>query len=96
MVKIWEKNFIIFARIDIHCTLVEYNRTPELITNRTLVEMLNSIFDYLKLKKPCVRISDFLMRSNDVYLSEFLKVILILTELLNIRSAISISSLVLE
>lgn len=56
------------------CSIKQYNdKTPEIITNRTLVELLNSLFDYpLRKKSHNVRISEFLMRSSNIYLASFL------------------------
>ncbi len=60
--------------LGINCTRGGYkHRTPELITNKTVVEVINSLFDYPKRKKSLnIKMSKFLMKSPDRYLANFL------------------------
>ena len=64
----------ICKELSISITFREYNRTPEIVTNRTLAEVLNSLFDYpLKKKSHNIKISEFLFRSQNEYVSKFIK-----------------------
>src|SRR3989338_6681094 len=50
------------------------DRTPEVHTTRTLVEILNSLFAYpLRKKSHNVRVSDFLCRRNDTLIAKFIR-----------------------
>ena len=50
------------------------NRTPEIHTNLTLVEIFNSLFDYpLKKKSHNIRISDFVRESEDRLISKLIR-----------------------
>lgn len=50
------------------------NKTPEIVTNQTLLEMLNSLFDYPKSKKSHnVRLSNLVLRSPKKYSSKLLR-----------------------
>ncbi|MBI2673590.1 elongation factor EF-2 [Candidatus Woesearchaeota archaeon] len=62
--------------VGIEVTFRNYsNRTPEIVANLTLIELLNSLFDYpIKGKKSHnIRVSDFLMKSPKEYSSMFLR-----------------------
>ncbi|MBS3167571.1 elongation factor EF-2 [Candidatus Woesearchaeota archaeon] len=60
--------------LNINCSLGGYkHRTPELITNMTVVEIMNSLFNYPKKQKSRnIRISQFLNKCPDSYVSKFL------------------------
>ena len=68
-----------FLRIckDIKCNATEKNdkdRTPALVTNKTLLHILNLLFDYpLRQKSHNVKISDFVFRSPKEYTAKLLK-----------------------
>ena len=50
------------------------NKTPEILTNLTFLRLLNCLFEYpLRKKAHNIRISDFLFRSKDEYVAQFLK-----------------------
>jgi len=60
--------------LNISLTFREYDRTPEIVTNITLAEVLNSLFDYpLKNKSHKVRISELLFKSDNKHIAKFLK-----------------------
>ncbi|MFH1840007.1 MAG: elongation factor EF-2 [Nanoarchaeota archaeon] len=64
----------ICKNLGITLTFREYDRTPEIVTNTTLVELLNSLFDYpLKHKSKNVKISEFLFQSPNDYIAKFIK-----------------------
>ncbi|MBS3088554.1 elongation factor EF-2 [Candidatus Pacearchaeota archaeon] len=50
------------------------DRTPEIHTNLTLIEMFNSLFDYpLKQKSHNIKISDFVLANENVYVAQLLR-----------------------
>ncbi len=60
--------------LGISLTFREYDRTPEIVTNETLVQVLSLLFDYpLKNKSHSVKISEFVSQSPDKYISKFIK-----------------------
>ena len=60
--------------IGINVTFRNYDRTPEIVSNLTLVEVLNSLFDYPKKHKSHnVKISNFVLRSPKEYSSKLLR-----------------------
>ncbi len=65
----------ICSELSISLTFRNYGyRTPEIVTNQTLVEILNSLFDYpIKRKSYNIKISEFLLRSPKEYSSKFLR-----------------------
>ncbi|MBI4448119.1 elongation factor EF-2, partial [Candidatus Woesearchaeota archaeon] len=70
-----EKFVAICKKLNISLTFRDYgNRTPEIVTNMTLVQVLNSLFDYpLANKSHNVKISEFLFKSPDKYIAKFVK-----------------------
>ncbi|MFA4887207.1 MAG: elongation factor EF-2 [Candidatus Nanoarchaeia archaeon] len=69
-----QKFLEITKELGFSCTFGGYDgRTPEIITNQTLVEILNSLFAYPTSRKSHhIKVSSFLNRSSDFYVSEFL------------------------
>ena len=69
------KKFVeICKNLNISLTFREYDRTPEIVTNQTLFEVLNSLFDYPKKNKSHdVKISEFVLKSPKKYSSKLLR-----------------------
>jgi len=64
----------ICSELGVSVTFREYDRTPEIVTNQTLVEVLNSLFAYpLQKKSHNVRVSEFLWKSPNKYVSKFIR-----------------------
>jgi elongation factor 2 len=60
--------------LGITLTFRTYDRTPEIVTNQTLMEVLNSVFGYPKKhKSKNVKISEFVNKSDNKYVSKLLK-----------------------
>ncbi|MBU1203549.1 MAG: elongation factor EF-2 [Nanoarchaeota archaeon] len=65
---------IIFKEFGVETSLRLYNRTPELVTNRTIVEILNSVFNYpLKNKSHSITISKLVYQSPENFASKFIR-----------------------
>ena len=65
---------LIFEEFGIKTSLRLYDRTPELVTNRTILEILNSLFDYPKENKShSIRISNFIQRSSKNLVAKFIR-----------------------